>query len=46
MGIITSYLRQDNVDFDAVNQAALRYYPAWFAPGPLTERCAATNGRH
>ena len=28
MGIITSYLRQDNVDFDAVNRAALRYLPS------------------
>ena len=28
MGIITSYLRQDNVDFDAINRAALGYLPS------------------
>ena len=26
--LITSYLRRDNVDFDAVNRAALRYLPS------------------
>jgi hypothetical protein len=28
VGIITSYLRRDNVDFDAVNRAALTYLPS------------------
>ena len=39
MGIITSYLRRDNVDFGAINRAALPYLPslvrAWCPGGKM-----------
>ena len=44
MGIITSYLRRDNVDFDAVNRAALRYLPSLVRTWAPDGRCAAPSG--